>query len=134
MNPDSYMPFYGNDFFQAMRGRKAFIKIAYLELIWYYWSHEHCKGLEDDTEFLQGIAGLKDDEWAIAMPVIFDNDHFFTQDSEGRWHQRRAEAEWIKSREKYAAAVKGGQNRWKNVPKAKHAAIGRAGALKQHGS
>jgi len=114
MKPDAFMPFYGNDFFQALKGRKAFVKLAYLELIWFYWSHENCQGLEDDADFLRGVSGLSEDEWEIARPILFDNNKFFVQDAEGRWQQGRAQSEWEKAKASYDRAVKGGKNRWKH--------------------
>lgn len=118
MHPDAFIPFYGNDYFQAVEGHDELIAIAYLRAIWYYWHQNHCKGLRDDDEFLRRLCRVEKDQWERVRAIIFDNEKFFTQDAEFLWHQKRAEEEWRKSVEKYDAAVNrgkaGAKSRWKN--------------------
>jgi uncharacterized protein YdaU (DUF1376 family) len=109
VKPDSYMPLFGNDFFSAVNPHSPVIGMAYLRAIWHYWRETHCRGLPDDQEQLRRICAVDKDEWPSVCAVVFDNDKFFTQDSEGIWHQKRAEEEWKKAKSKYDAAVKGGQ-------------------------
>lgn len=89
MNPDAFMPFYGNQFFTATKGLNAEICWAYLKACWYYWSHNHCKGLQDDSEFLRGICEIDSTRWNAYYPIIFDNQEFFCLGEDGRWHQKR---------------------------------------------
>src|ERR1017187_7546239 len=98
MNPDAYMPFYGDDFFRAIKGHPASISLGYLKAIWHYWSHEHGKGLRDDSEYLRSVCELSKDEWESAQEIIFDNDHFFALGEDGKWHQKRAASECEKAK------------------------------------
>lgn len=111
------MPFYGNDFFQAVKGQPDIVAFGYLKAIWYYWNHEHCKGLRDDSEFLRKVCEIESEYWETCCPLIFDNNRFFTLDADGMWHQHRAEEEWKVRSKNYertvANAVKGGHARWK---------------------
>jgi uncharacterized protein YdaU (DUF1376 family) len=127
MKPDAFMPFYGNDFFQAVQGHTDSVAASYLRAIWYYWSHNHCKGLEDNDEFLRRVCYCDKEHWSYVRGVLFDNDHFFSQDVNGRWHQKRAEEEWNKSESSYARAVAGGKNRWKGLSQAERTKVGKLG-------
>jgi uncharacterized protein YdaU (DUF1376 family) len=117
MKPDSFMPFYGNDFFQAITGYDENVGMAYLKALWHYWHHENCRGLKDEQEFLRRICGCDRDSWAIVRDVIFDNDRFFTLDTEGLWRQKRADELWDTSQKKYTSAIIRGKNgaaaRWR---------------------
>ena len=121
MKPDAYIPLYGDELNSAVKGYPSFVKWAYWTAIWFYWSHNHCKGLTDDDNFLRGICELDKDEWQTARDIIFDNDHFFTQDANGLWHQKRAQEEWSKSLAKYnkqvAKSKKGAKARWTPPPR-----------------
>ena len=102
MNPDSFIPLYGNEFFLAVEGHSSDIGLAYLRVLWYYWSHNHCAGLKDDSEFLRRLCRISVDEWIVAKPIIFDNDQFFCMDESGLWHQKKAFEEWNKAKKRYA--------------------------------
>ena len=122
MKPDAFMPLYGDDFIRAVRGKPAFVKWAYLLAVWHYWSHNHCKGLEDNEESLRDICEIrKDEEWQIARDIIFDNNDFFAQDADGLWHQKRAAKEWAIASLKYnrqvAKSKKGAKVRWSPPPR-----------------
>jgi uncharacterized protein YdaU (DUF1376 family) len=105
MKPNSYMPFYGSAFFQAVEGQPDFIASGYLRAIWYYWSHAHCEGIPDNEEFLRRLCRIEKEYWPYAREVIFDNDQFFTMGEDGKWHQKRAAEEWKKSSKKYEQRV-----------------------------
>ncbi len=102
--PDSYMPFYGKDFFQAVHRYPVGIGMGYLRAIWEYWNHTHCEGLSDNDEELRLLCVADRQEWPYVKSVIFDNDKFFTIGEDGKWHQRRAAKEWAISKEKYERA------------------------------
>lgn len=116
MKPDSYMPFYGNDFFQAVEGWPSTAIEAYLRAIWNYWHHNHCRGLEDNDDSLRRICRVDKEDWESVRSRVFDNEKFFMQDAEGRWHQKRAEDLWNDAKIKYGTAVKrakaGAKARW----------------------
>lgn len=105
MKPDSFIPFYGDDFFQAVEGLEDLIVVAYLRAIWHYWSHNHCAGLRDDQEFLRRLCRVDRSDWERVASVIFDNGKFFTMGEDGLWHQKRAAQVWAESTEKYNKAV-----------------------------
>ena len=117
MNPDSFIPFYGNDFNQAVEGQPDYIAMGYWRAIWYYWHVTHCRGLKDDQEFLRRLIRVDKDQWKAASEFIFDNEKQFTLDGNGVWHQGRAAVEWVKSKEKYEMLSKrgtdGNKKRWK---------------------
>ena len=106
MKPDSYIPFYGSDFFFAMSGQSDAVIVAYLRCIWHYWSHYHCEGLPDNEEMLRRLCHCDREDWNTVRDVIFDNEQFFTQDANGLWHQKRASDEWQKSMGRYQAVCK----------------------------
>lgn len=95
MRPDSYIKFDGDSYFRAVAGHPDCVQIGYLKAIWYYRSHNHCKGLENNSEFLRRICEVDKEHWEAAFGVIFDNNEFFTMDAEGLWHQKRAEQDWL---------------------------------------
>jgi uncharacterized protein YdaU (DUF1376 family) len=95
--PTAYLPFYGNDFFQAMAGYTDTIAIRYLRAIWHYWSHTGCTGLPDEDEYLRRICGCERAEWAGVKAIIFDNRYHFRLE-DGLWHQPRCREEWMKSK------------------------------------
>jgi uncharacterized protein YdaU (DUF1376 family) len=110
--PDAFMPFYGNDFFQAVKGLPDSVALGYLKAIWYYWNHEHCKGLRDDREFLRKVCEIDREEWDSACQIIFDNEKMFTLGADGKWHQTRAEEEWAKAQDRLSAAINAANTRW----------------------
>ncbi len=105
-NPDSFIPLYGDEFFQAIKGHPDTVGIGYLRAIWHYWSHNHCKGLRNDSEVLRRICEIDKSEWESAQAIIFDNDHFFAIGEDGLWHQKRASILWNASKEIYDKNVK----------------------------
>ena len=114
MNPDAYIPLYGNDFNAAIRGHPSCVGIGYWRALWHYWHHAHCAGIKNDDGFMQRVCELNDAEWLLAQGVIFGD--FFQLGEDGLWHQGRAAEEWAKSVEKYKAVKKrandGANARW----------------------
>lgn len=123
------MPFYWPDFWHAVEGFSDSAIVAYQRALSHYWHHNHCRGLQDDDEFLRRLCRIEKSEWQKIKQIVFDNDKFFTMDGDGLWHQKRAQEEWIKSSAKYDAAVKGGRNRLKNTTQKQREAISRSGAV-----
>jgi uncharacterized protein YdaU (DUF1376 family) len=115
VKPDAYMPFFGKDFFLAMDGHSELVLAAYLRAIWNYWSNTACQGLKNDKEFLRRVCHVDAAEWDSVFETIFDNDKFFTLAADDLWHQKRAQEEYEKTKAKYDAVVRGGQNRWKGA-------------------
>ena len=109
MNPDSFIPFYGNDFLQACEGQPDYVTVAYFRAIWHFWHHNHCAGLRDDSEFLRRLCRADKDSWPEIMEFVFDNDKQFTLNGDGLWIQTRAVSEWDKSKAKHEAAVARGK-------------------------
>jgi uncharacterized protein YdaU (DUF1376 family) len=98
--PSAYLPFYGNDFFQAIAGYSDAVGMRYLRALWHYWHHTSCTGLPDDDEYLSRVCGCEGAEWARTRGLIFDNQfHFRLED--GRWHQTRCRDEWFKSKRRF---------------------------------
>jgi len=106
MQPDSYMPLYGDDFFQAVKAHGERVGWPYLKAIWHYWKHTHCKGLKNDSELLRRICEVEKSEWPELYEIIFDNEKFFTLDADGLWHQKRAALQWQTSVHKYEGRLK----------------------------
>ena len=115
--PTAYLPFYGNDFFQAMAGYTDAVGIRYLRAIWHYWSHTGCAGLPDEDDYLRRICDCEAGEWAGIKAVIFDNQYHFRLEN-GLWHQPRCRKEFRKSQDIYAARSEAGKaamgRRWGN--------------------
>lgn len=115
--PTAFMPFYGNDFFQAVTGQPDIIVASYMRALWHYWNHEKCGGLKDDREYLRLVCRVDKADWPHVMSVVFDNEKFFTLENDLHWHQKRALEEWIKARKAYEAAcartAKATKTRWK---------------------
>lgn len=109
MSLNAYMPFYGDDFFTAIRGYSSTIQIAYLRAIWHYWSHTHCQGLKNDSQFLRCICEVDSTEWGEVEGVVFDNDIFFCLGEDGKWHQKKASDIYQDSIKSYEAKVKAGK-------------------------
>ncbi len=105
MSPDSYIPFYGNEFLQAIEGHSDSISMGYLRCIWHYWHQTHCKGIRNNDEFLRKLARIDRSDWEYAHSIIFDNDKFFTLGEDGLWHQKRAFTIWADVKEAYEKQV-----------------------------
>jgi uncharacterized protein YdaU (DUF1376 family) len=114
--PDSYMPFYWKDFWEAVKGWPDCAIVGYQMALTYYWFHNHCEGLKDDEQTLRRICSREKDEWNSCRELIFDNDKFFRLDVNGLWQQRRAKELWDISNARYEAAVRrardGAAKRW----------------------
>lgn len=101
--PDSYMPYYGNDFEAATKGFSPSTKWAYLCAIWHYWHHTHCAGLPDDNESLRRICEVEMIDWGRIKGQVF-NSPFFTL-TDGVWHQSRSREIYTKWDKAYKAKV-----------------------------
>ena len=106
MRPSTYFKFDGDSFFHAVNGHGHAVTSGYLRALWYYRSHNHCRGLENKSEFLRKICACEKDEWKQVEPVIFDNEFFFVMDENGLWHQKRAEEDYKEDCAAYERAVK----------------------------
>ncbi len=117
MNPDAFMPLYGNDLLGAVAGLENDILGAYIRLLWHYWSVNHCEGLADDHERWRKVAGVSLERWSEIDEVLFGE---FFKLSGGLWHQKRAREEHAKVKAKYDRAVANGQrNILKRFPPAR---------------
>jgi len=117
--PSAYLPFYGNDFFQAIAGYPEAVGLRYLRALWHYWHHTGCQGLPDDDEYLSHVCGCPGPEWERTKGLIFDNRYHFRLE-EGVWHQGRCKEEFHKSQAFYAARSAAGKRamgrRWGKKP------------------
>ncbi|HOC57303.1 MAG TPA: DUF1376 domain-containing protein [Verrucomicrobiota bacterium] len=113
--PSAYLPFYGNDFFEAIAGYSDDAGMKYLRAIWHYWNHTGCTGLPDDDEYLQRVCGCEEGEWARIKGMVFDNQFHFRLEN-GAWHQTRCRDEWAKSKRVFDQRSKAGKaaamSRW----------------------
>lgn len=116
MKPTAYIPFYYNDFFQAMAGYSGDVQMSYLRAICHYW-HHGCDGMPDDDDYLRRICHCQPSIWPEVKAVVFDN-RFYFKLAGGLWHQKRANHEYTKTMEIYAARSESGrramQSRWHN--------------------
>ncbi|MDE2100096.1 MAG: hypothetical protein KGL39_22770 [Patescibacteria group bacterium] len=109
MKPDTWMPFWGDKFFTAVKGRPDFVKLGYITGLWYFWSHNHCIGLENNSDFLRGVCEVSEKNWAVSEPIIFDNNKFFTLNENGLWIQTYAVELWNEKIESYRRRVEAGK-------------------------
>lgn len=114
MKPDSWMPYYGNNINESMRGYGPEMLGSYVLALWHYWSHLHCSGLPNDDAYLRTLCGASLPNWARVKGVIFDNNMFFCL-IDGKWHQKRAREEYSEAKRVYEAKVKGGETRQKQL-------------------
>ncbi len=112
MKPDSHMPFYGDEFFQAVEGQDEITGFAYIRAIWHYWSHLHCAGFDDNKDQLRRVCRVEKSEWDRVSTILFDNEKFFTMDEEGRWRSKRADELWADACARYRRNQAGGYARW----------------------
>ena len=103
--PSAYLPFYGNDFFEAIAGHSDAVGMGYLRALWHYWSHTGCAGLPDDDEYLRRVCGCERTEWAPTRPIIFDDRYLFRLEN-GLWHQPRCRKVWLEAVELYDKKVR----------------------------
>lgn len=114
MKPDSYMPYYGNDFDGATKGLRREVKFSYLSACWHYWYQTHCSGLPNDDEYLRLVCECSETDWARTRGMIFGP--LFTLSDDGRWHQKR-------TRELYDEAVFAYEKRVANAKAARDAKV-----------
>ena len=93
MKPPTYLPLYGNDFFEAIAGHPDAVGLSYLRALWHYWNHTGCAGLPDEDEYLRRICKCALADWPRTKSTIFDN-HYYFKLEQGRWHQGRCRKEW----------------------------------------
>ena len=103
--PSAYLPFYGNDFFEAIAGYPDGVALGYLRALWHYWSHTSCEGLPDDDEYLRRICCVEATEWTPMKGILFDNRYHFRLEG-GRWHQPRCQKVWQEAVELYEKKVR----------------------------
>jgi hypothetical protein len=114
LNPEIWMPFYGQDFDRSTKGWDGALRWSYLMAIWAYWLGK-CEGLTTDDLILRNICECQLDAWARTKPMIFGNKF---QLIDGLWHNDRAAelrgdaVECMKSI--HARAVAGGLARWES--------------------
>ncbi len=130
MNPDAYMPLYGNDIFAAIEGHDDTTGMGYFRAIWHYWHVCHTSGLPNDDTYLRKVCRIEPDDWLIKKPVIFGK--WFKLDSVGLWQNKRSQEEWKKSCKRYNANLMrgklGSEARWgdasSNTPSIPQALLG----------
>lgn len=105
------MPFFGNEYNAAVEGYPDAVDVAYRRAMWHNWSALKCAGLPDDSEYLRKVCRRDKDEWLEIYPILFSESGFFSLGEDGKWHQKRQDEEWAKSKLKYDRAVLGGRNR-----------------------
>jgi len=108
---DIWMPLYIGDYLSDTSHLDASRHGCYLLWMMHYWK----KGpLPDDLEDLVGIGKLRGpDACSIAQALL---EEFFFQNGDGRWHQKRIDAEkmlWSeKQRKAKERAEKAAKSRW----------------------
>ncbi|MEY2408249.1 MAG: hypothetical protein QOF48_919 [Verrucomicrobiota bacterium] len=127
--PSAYLPFYGNDFFEAIAGYPDGVGLGYLRALWHYWNHTGCDGLPDDDEYLRRVCCCDIADWARTKAIVFDNRYLFRRENKV-WHQPRCREEWVKSQALFTQRSKVGsaaaKKRWEDIPKAMPDALPRA--------
>lgn len=101
MTPTAYMPFFGRDIFSEVDGLSDLVAMAYVRALWHYWSRTQCGGLPNDCALLRKVCRVEREDWEIVSETIFDNEQFFTLDSDGLWQHDRTLAAWREVKEKY---------------------------------
>lgn len=96
--PDAWMPLYIGDWDSGTRHLDCEQDGAYGRLVRYYWRNGP---LPDDDAQLARIVGMPLARWRKQRPVIAA---FFTV-SDGRWTQKRIDAELVKWSERKAKAI-----------------------------
>ena len=96
--PSPYLPFYGNDFFEAIAGYSDTVGLTYLRALWHYWNHTGCAGLPDEDEYLRRVCLCDASAWPYVKSVVFDNRYNFRLE-DGFWQQPRCRHEYQKSLE-----------------------------------
>ena len=91
--PSAYLPFYGNDFFEAIAGYPDAVTVGYLRALWHYWNHTGCEGLPDNDGYLRRVCACDDSAWPNIKAILFDNRYHFRLEN-GLWQQPRCKNEW----------------------------------------
>lgn len=107
--PSAYLPFYGNDFFEAITGYSDDVGMGYLRALWHYWNHTGCEGLPDEDDYLRRVCCGNTVVWPEIKRIIFDNRYHFKLEN-GAWHQPRCRQEYHKSQQIYEARSLAGKN------------------------
>ena len=58
--PSAYLPFYGNDFFEAIAGYSDAVGMGYLRAIWHYWAIRAAPGCPMTTNTCAASAAARD--------------------------------------------------------------------------
>ena len=119
-SPDTYLKFCGDEYFRAVSAYSNHVQLGYLKALWYYRSHNHCKGLENNSEYLRRICEIEKEHWPESEKVIFGSE-FFTLDENGLWQQIRAQIDYAEDCDKLkrfiARSAAGNAARWKRKKK-----------------
>ena len=119
-SPDTYLKFHGDEYFRAVAGYSDQVQLGYLKALWYYRSHNHCKGLENNSEYLRRICEIDKEHWPESEKVIFGSE-FFSLDENGLWQQIRAQIDYAEDCEKLNKFIRRGKSgataRWGNKRK-----------------
>lgn len=102
--PDTWMPLYIGDYLADTMHLSRDQHGAYMLLIMAYWRRG--APLPDDDERLAGIAKATPNEWRKLRPVLAE---FFLV-ADGKWVQRRAQAELDRASNNVSARSKAGSN------------------------
>jgi uncharacterized protein YdaU (DUF1376 family) len=104
-SPSAFMCFYWAEFFAAVEGHGEIVLSAYVRALGHYWQVNHCAGLIDDQEFLQGLCRVPDDKWERVGAIVFGG---FFKKRDGLWRQKRADKEWAKANHIFESRRAGG--------------------------
>jgi uncharacterized protein YdaU (DUF1376 family) len=104
--PNRFYPFFYRDVFDETECEPEFIFGGYMRAICRYWS-ECCQGLRNDTEYLQKICHLTDEQWAKVRDTIFGK-FFYLDEETDLWKHPRIDQQWTKAEAAYARCIKGG--------------------------
>lgn len=107
------------EFEMAVKGQPASIKWGYWAALSHYRCHNHCRGLEDDDNFLRRLCEMENGEWETAKPIIFGG--FFQLDVNNLWQHARAAEDYREDCATYERNVKRGKHaneaRWRKKRK-----------------
>ena len=104
MKPDSYMPMYWLEFWQAVEGEEDYVIVAYQRAITHYWHHLHCSGFDQGDDRLRRICRLNPAQWGVAGGIIFGR--FFKVEEDDKWHQKRCRELYLDVNERFQRRVK----------------------------
>lgn len=117
--PDQYIQYRPRDFEIAAKGHPAHVKWGYVVALCYYRCHNHCKGLDDDDEFLRKICEIEREDWEKSKTIIFGG--FFQLDTNGLWQHAVAFQDYQEDCHAYERAIIKSKNaneiRWRKKRK-----------------